>query len=87
MASDSISSKILMRTGHFSQGMTPEQIAAVLKKLCKEYDVAPLAFGVQHFSKDHDANKKVFDLGQAAQRPHVQRRPRTGQPRQPGQVM
>ena len=52
----------ISRTGHFSKGMSPEQLAAVLK-LCKEYDVTPLAFGVQHFSKDHDANKKVFELG------------------------
>jgi inosose dehydratase len=54
----------ISRTGHFSKGMTPEQLAAVLK-LCKEYDVTPLAFGVQHFSKDHDANKQVFELGKA----------------------
>ena len=54
----------ISRSGHFSKGMTPEQLTAVLK-LCKEYDVTPLAFGVQHFSKDHDANKKVFELGKA----------------------
>jgi inosose dehydratase len=54
----------ISRSGHFSKDVTPEQLAAVLK-LCKEYDVAPLAFGVQHFSKDHDANKKVFELGKA----------------------
>jgi inosose dehydratase len=54
----------ISRTGHFSKGMTPEQVAAVLK-LCEEYDVTPLAFGVQHFSKDHDANRKVFELGKA----------------------
>ena len=52
----------ISRTAHFPKGMTPAQLAAVLK-LCKEYDVAPLAFGVQHFSKDNDANRKVFDLG------------------------
>jgi inosose dehydratase len=54
----------ISRSGHFSKGMTPEQLTAVLK-LCKEYDVAPLAFGVQHFTKDHDANKQVFELGKA----------------------
>jgi inosose dehydratase len=54
----------ISRSGHFSKGMTPEQLTAVLK-LCKEYNVTPLAFGVQHFSKDHDANKKVFELGKA----------------------
>ena len=54
----------ISRTGHFSKGMSPEQTAAVLK-LCKDYEVTPLAFGVQHFSKDHDANTKVFELGKA----------------------
>jgi sugar phosphate isomerase/epimerase len=33
--------------------------------LCKEYEVTPLAWGVQGFSKDHDANKKVFEFGKA----------------------
>ncbi len=54
----------ISRTGHFSKGMTPEQVAAVLK-LGKEYEVTPLAFGVQHFGKDHDANRQIFDLGKA----------------------
>lgn len=43
---------------------TPEQIAAFLR-LCKEYEVTPQAWGVQRFSKDHDANKKVFEFGKA----------------------
>jgi inosose dehydratase len=33
--------------------------------LCKKYEVTPLAWGVQGFTKDHDANKKVFDFGKA----------------------
>jgi sugar phosphate isomerase/epimerase len=42
----------------------PKQIAALLK-LCKEYGVTPRAWGVQHFSKDTDANRKVFEFGKA----------------------
>ncbi|MER3416501.1 MAG: hypothetical protein C4297_09855 [Gemmataceae bacterium] len=43
---------------------TPEQIQAI-KRLCKEYDITPIAYGVQHFSKNHDANKRIFDFGAA----------------------
>ena len=43
---------------------TPEQIKAILK-LCKDYDITPIAFGVQSFTKDHDANKKLFEFGKA----------------------
>ena len=42
----------------------PAAVKAFLN-LCKEYDVTPWAWGVQRFTKDHDANKKVFDFGQA----------------------
>jgi inosose dehydratase len=49
---------------HCASNSTPEQIAA-FKKLCGEYGVTPIAYGVQHFSKDHDANKKMFDFGKA----------------------
>ena len=52
----------ISRSGHFSKGITPEQAAAVLK-LCKEYEITPLAFGVQGFTKDHDANKQIFEVG------------------------
>ena len=47
---------------HIPPNSKPEEIAATLK-LCKEYDVTPVAFGVQGFSKDNDANRKVFDFG------------------------
>lgn len=40
----------------------PEQLAAILK-LCKEYEVTPLAWGVQSFTKDTDKNRKSFELG------------------------
>jgi sugar phosphate isomerase/epimerase len=49
---------------HAPLGMTPDQIKAFLK-LCKEYEVTPLAWGVQGFTKDHDANKRIFDFGKA----------------------
>jgi sugar phosphate isomerase/epimerase len=38
---------------------TPEQNKALLK-LCKEYDITPVCWGVQGFSKNHDKNKKIF---------------------------
>jgi sugar phosphate isomerase/epimerase len=49
---------------HAPLDSTPEQIQALLK-LCMSYDVKPIAFGVQSFTKDHDANKKVFEFGKA----------------------
>jgi sugar phosphate isomerase/epimerase len=47
---------------HAPLGSTPEQIAAI-KRLCTDYDITPIAFGVEKFTKDHDANKKLFDFG------------------------
>ncbi len=49
---------------HAPLNSTPEQIQAVLR-LCQEYGVTPRTFGVQGFSKNHEANKKVFEFGQA----------------------
>jgi sugar phosphate isomerase/epimerase len=49
---------------HAPPTSTPEQIKAILN-LCKEYDITPVAYGVQGFSKNHDANKKMFDFGKA----------------------
>jgi sugar phosphate isomerase/epimerase len=43
---------------------TPEQNKALLK-LCKEYDVTPVCWGVQSFSKDHDKNKRIFEFAKA----------------------
>jgi sugar phosphate isomerase/epimerase len=37
-----------------------DQIQALLK-MCREYEITPVCYGVQEFSNDHDANKKVFD--------------------------
>ena len=49
---------------HVPLESTPEQLAAILK-LCKEYEVTPLAWGVQSFTKDTDKNRKSFELGKA----------------------
>jgi inosose dehydratase len=43
---------------------TPDQIKALLK-LCADYDIKPIAFGVQSFTNNHDANKKLFDFGKS----------------------
>jgi sugar phosphate isomerase/epimerase len=50
--------------GHLPTTSTPEQIKAMLK-VCGDYGITPIAFGVEGFSKDHDANKKLFDFGKA----------------------
>ena len=39
-----------------------DQIKAI-QSLCSDYGVKPVCWGVQHFSKNHDANKKVFEFG------------------------
>jgi inosose dehydratase len=49
---------------HIPLEATPEQLQAILK-LCKEYDVKPVCYGVQSFTKDHDKNKKAFEFGKA----------------------
>jgi sugar phosphate isomerase/epimerase len=43
---------------------TPAQVAAALK-LCKEYGVTPIAFGVEKFTKNTDTNRKTFEFGKA----------------------
>ena len=48
---------------HIPPNSTPAQLAAI-KKLCAEYGVKPISFGVQGFSKNHDANAKFFDFAQ-----------------------
>jgi inosose dehydratase len=49
---------------HARPNSSPDQIKALLK-LCSEYDIKPIAFGVQSFTKDDDKNKRVFDFGKA----------------------
>src|SRR6516165_474981 len=49
---------------HVPLESTPEQLRAILNT-CKQYGVTPAAYGVQPFSKNHDANRKNFELGKA----------------------
>jgi sugar phosphate isomerase/epimerase len=49
---------------HCPIGMNAEQRTAFLT-LCKEYGVAPRAWGVQAFTKDHDANTRTFEFGKS----------------------
>lgn len=43
---------------------SPDQLKALLK-LCKTYEVTPVAWGVQRFTKSDDANKRTFEFGKA----------------------
>jgi sugar phosphate isomerase/epimerase len=49
---------------HLPLTASADQIKAVIK-LCKDYDVTPVAYGVEHFSKNDDENKKKFEFGTA----------------------
>lgn len=49
---------------HAPTRSTPAQIKALLR-LCGDYKITPVAFGVQHFTRNHDANKRLFDFGKA----------------------
>jgi inosose dehydratase len=48
-------------SAHVAPNSNPDKPAAT-KKLCAEYGITPIAFGVERFSKDHDANKKKFEF-------------------------
>jgi inosose dehydratase len=49
---------------HIPPDSTPEKLKGILA-LCKEYNVKPVGFGVSSFTKNHDANKKLFEFGKA----------------------
>jgi sugar phosphate isomerase/epimerase len=49
---------------HAPPTSTPDQIRALLR-LSADYAIKPVAFGVQSFGKNHDANKKTFAFGKA----------------------
>src|SRR5258708_6134450 len=49
---------------HIPADSSPEKLKGILD-LCKEYEVTPVGFGVSGFSKNHDANKKLFEFGKA----------------------
>lgn len=50
--------------GHIPTDSKPDAIKGY-RKLCAEYGVAPISFGVEGFSKDADKNKKLFDFASA----------------------
>jgi sugar phosphate isomerase/epimerase len=43
---------------------TPEQIQAI-RRMCGDYGITPIAFGVERFTKDHAGNQKLFEFGKA----------------------
>src|SRR5438477_9428612 len=45
--------------GHVPLNSTDDQIK-VVRNLCFQYDITPVAFGVESFSKDHAANRRTF---------------------------
>jgi inosose dehydratase len=47
---------------HIPPDAPSDKLTAILS-LCKEYEVKPVGFGVSGFSKNHDANKKLFEFG------------------------
>ncbi|HJZ53625.1 MAG TPA: TIM barrel protein [Gemmataceae bacterium] len=49
---------------HIPPNSSPDKLKGILG-LCKEYEITPVGFGVSGFSKDHDANKKLFEFGAA----------------------
>jgi sugar phosphate isomerase/epimerase len=49
---------------HLRQTSKVDQIAAV-RRLCSTYGITPRAYGVVRFRKDHDYNRKAFELGRA----------------------
>jgi sugar phosphate isomerase/epimerase len=40
---------------------TEAQIKAV-RNLCREHNITPIAFGVERFTRDHDANRRIFEF-------------------------
>lgn len=46
---------------HVPLKSTDEQINAV-RAMCIKYDITPIAFGVEGFTKDHAANRRIFEF-------------------------
>jgi sugar phosphate isomerase/epimerase len=47
--------------GHIPNDATPEAVKAYAKQ-CSDFGIAPIAYGVERFTKDHDKNKKLFEF-------------------------
>ena len=50
---------------HFPKSSSPEEIAEMLKKL-RRAEIAISAHGVERFTKDHEANRKLFEFANRA---------------------
>jgi sugar phosphate isomerase/epimerase len=50
--------------GHLPPTSTPAQIRAALN-LCHRHEITPIAFGVEDFTANHDANRRLFDFAHA----------------------
>ena len=49
---------------HVPVTSTDAQIKAI-RNLCREYNVTPIAFGVERFTKDHAANRRLFEFARS----------------------
>jgi sugar phosphate isomerase/epimerase len=47
--------------GHVRPDSTEAQIKAV-QNLCREHRITPIAYGVERFTKDHAANRRLFEF-------------------------
>jgi inosose dehydratase len=47
--------------GHVPVNSTDEQIRSV-RALCFQYDITPIAFGVESFTRDNAANRRIFEF-------------------------
>jgi sugar phosphate isomerase/epimerase len=47
--------------GHLPTNSSDDEIRAK-KGLCEKYGVTPIAFGVERFTKDHEANRRLFEF-------------------------
>jgi inosose dehydratase len=50
--------------GHVPVDATPAQIKAVVN-LCQQYQIRPVAFGVERFTNSTTANRRLFEFGRA----------------------
>jgi inosose dehydratase len=51
-------------SAHARLSSTPAQIQAA-RNLCFQYDITPIAFGVESFTRNHDANRRKFEFARA----------------------
>jgi sugar phosphate isomerase/epimerase len=71
-----------LKYGEFYRGHIPTDTAGdkmtAVKKMLGDYDVAPIAFGVEKFTKDHDHNKRLFEFAAALGAKHLTADPDPG---------